>query len=230
MKKAQNTLMKTILFSIFLFQLANAIVLIGYNFNDGTLDTSNQDASVTVTTFTQGPGLTPPDPTTGEIGGDLDEIGIVHNTSQATAISSGDYFSIDLTIDSAFEADLSSLTFNVTSNHVSRGIREYAIFSSIDGFTTAVASNSVTHTGTQLQTIDLSAAQFQNINGPVEFRIYLYDGGTGGSPSSTDRDTFFDDFTLNALAISSAVPEPTSLTLLGLGGFFLLIKRKRSNK
>lgn len=136
-------------------------------------------------------------------------------TTQAASFTNNAYLSFTLTPSGGFEADLSSLSFNLTVNNT--GLRpSYYLSSSIGGFDNPIAGTLTTDITTGLKTFDLSDPAFQNLTTAVEFRLYLWSPNGGGSSGSRWG---FDNITLDGTM--SAVPEPSTCVLL-LGGTFIL--------
>jgi len=149
------------------------------------------------------------------------ELGV--GSDLADAISTNEYFTFSMTINEGVTADLTNLTLDVARS--TNGAQDFYVFSSITGFTTADVLDSATGVATTGSSIDvdLSGSEFQGLtNETVEFRVYVdnrYFNANGGSG------TYVDNVTLNGTV---AVPEPSSLALLGLGALTITARRKRS--
>lgn len=135
-----------------------------------------------------------------------------NNARQSLTIDTTGYFQFGVTADSD-ELDLTSLTFETVRATTSDSARGYDIDVSVNGGTYVdlsaanVANNR--NDGLQIISIDLSGAAYQGITS-IDFRF----AATGGGIEWTNID-------LNG----EVVPEPSALSLLGLGG--LLIARRR---
>ncbi len=145
---------------------------------------------------------------------------------QATAFANGTYFSFTFDPSSGYEADLTTLTFDILTVGTSGGRTNFYLSSSESGFATPIGSVTTSYSsGATFQTISfgLSGAEFQNVADTVEFRVYLWwDTGTGTSSGSASR---FDNVTLNGTV--SAIPEPGSTLLFGVGLTALLFRGRR---
>jgi len=143
------------------------------------------------------------------------------------------YFSFTITAESGYELDLTSLTFDFggyTNNAVSDATYSYTLQTDLGGLGTGgpiVDSGSitidpgVTSLTTELQTITLSGASFQNLSS-ITFRL---------SPWTTldNADTIrFDNVILNGTV--SAVPEPGTYALLMAGCVGALVATRRRRK
>lgn len=140
---------------------------------------------------------------------------------QAAAFANDAYWTFTVTPDSGFSMDLESLTFDLLTRNSIRPIGYY-LASSVDGFDTPIGSavNDLHQADWDTKTFDLSGSQYQGLTDPVEFRLYQWDQGLGGSSGSAWN---FDNVTLNG----DVVPEPASLALLSAGGLLMLVRRRR---
>ncbi|HOF17579.1 MAG TPA: PEP-CTERM sorting domain-containing protein [Phycisphaerae bacterium] len=145
----------------------------------------------------------------------------ISSTSQSASYSNNAYWSITLTPNSGYKANLTSLTFDLAV--MNSGLApSYYLSSSVGGFDTPIGAvaNSVTG-GYNTKTFDLSDSSFQNLTGTVEFRLYLW--SVNGSGSSGSRWTF-DNVTING----TIIPEPMTLSMLAAGGALMMLKRRHS--
>ncbi|MCE3016580.1 MAG: PEP-CTERM sorting domain-containing protein [Pirellula sp.] len=93
------------------------------------------------------------------------------------------------------------------------GPTTFAFRSSLDGFSANVGSANANGT-----TINLSSAQFQNVNSATEFRLYGWGATSSAGTFSVNEFTF--------TGTVSAVPEPSSIALLSLVGFGGVVLRR----
>lgn len=146
--------------------------------------------------------------------------------SLAAALSSGDYMSFTLTPNAGYVLNLTEFSFTaarVAQLGQTGGPTQLAVFSSVTGipgpslFTTTVTTN-LPSTGGVFQAFSssLSAADFQGVTGPIEFRIVFW-GGTSGNAGALVVDNFIIRGT--AAPVGGAVdgPEPGTFALLALG-------------
>jgi hypothetical protein len=129
------------------------------------------------------------------------------------------YFGFTVTPGIEASMDLTSLTFN-TSRGGGSTPRGFVVRSSADNFASNLASLDVPTqrpTFTPV-TVELSGPQFQNVFGPLTFRIYAYSPASGSTIE-------FDDITLNGTV--TVIPEPGFLCVAGLGAMTLLARRRR---
>ncbi len=160
---------------------------------------------------------------------------IVDGSDEATAVTANDYYEFAITPNSGFKLDLTSFTlkYTTTANAIPASPQAGTVFvrSSLDGYTTTLGSytdNNVDTNpanspfGTPDLNIDLSSiSAYQNVAGPVSFRVYFYEL-SGAGASVIHR---LEDVTINGSA--ALIPEPASMALLALSGGMLLLNRKR---
>jgi len=139
----------------------------------------------------------------------------------ANAITDSDYFTFTLEASSSYSFSLSSMVFNWQASGT--GPQSFALFSSVTGFTDSDALDDWVGVGNGVtETADLSGVSaLQGVSGPIEFRVYGYGasgtGGTGGFEGSGD------DIIVNGTV---AIPEPATMSLLGLGALAMVLRRK----
>lgn len=163
-----------------------------------------------------------------------------NNPSQNFAITLpiDTFVSFDVTLSSAYDLDTLTLDTGVFTTLNNRTGYDYTASYSLDGTTftpisTITAGNNVgdaaliTANGTDVKNIsfDLSGiAPLQGFSGQAFFQIDPVNT-TGGNQNGvqSQRAGFVDNVTLNG----TAVPEPSSTALLGLGGLALILRRRK---
>jgi hypothetical protein len=210
--------------------------LVTYDFNDGSgtikkTAATSSDTNLTASPFSVNGG--------GDISATTDMAFIrsdsTDGTSLAGSITAGDYFQFTLTPKTNVSLDFTTLTFDYggTTDSTAGGLNaNFAIFSSlktydaanvIQSFQTTIAPSQGTFaTNDVAGTVDLSAAEFQDITSAITFRIYVWDTQSGAN--LIDR---FDNVVVNGI---SAVPEPSSVALLLVGPLALALRRRRSTR
>jgi len=142
------------------------------------------------------------------------------SASLAQAIANDKYFEFEIQPEDMFELNLESLDF-LAGRGGSSTPRGWGLATSLDDFATildtaAIPTQRPTVTG---YSVDLSGAEFQGLMAPVTFRLYAFSTGNGA--------TFeIDDLTLRGT--TRFVPEPATLSLLGLGALALVRRRRRT--
>ena len=98
------------------------------------------------------------------------------------------------------------------------------MLSSLDGFTSAIDDEQVLvqQPGNSGYSINLSGPTYQNLTAPLTFRIYDYNPANSGGAGPDDG---FSNLLLTGTV--TAVPEPTTLAILGIGGLALIGLRRR---
>jgi hypothetical protein len=217
--------------------IAQADILAGYDFDSGetdgeagsSLEANVLGANVTASDFGTGIGLNnvfdftlaPTDALDAEgnsfgttnrfaFGGPGDDFGFddVSDTNDLSgAIQDNDYMEFTVTPDSGYKVNLESLTFRTYVEQLVNSAERWALFSSIDGYTsgaeiaTGRTTTAETWEGTSNNNVvDLSDAGFQDVDAAVTFRIYVYGGG-----ESTNSITLFDKVVLNGAVAKKAI-------------------------
>lgn len=107
------------------------------------------------------------------------------NSISSSNWSVGEYYSFGFTVNAGFQANLSSL--EIGSRSSSSGPRFFVVYSSVDNFTTALAT--VEHVGTTFSNTIVDLSSLTGLTGTVEFR-YRVDvneraSGTGETIATT---------------------------------------------
>jgi hypothetical protein len=188
--------------------LALAVPLADFNFtgaagNEASLPSALQPANATVTDIVRGSGLTP-----------QNAAGAFNSSGWTTGAGRdlNDFYSFSILPDAGYTIALTRIELDERRSLT--GIREWAIYSSLDGFATALATflvpdNDLTRTN---QGVDLGS-EFASLAAGVEFRIYAFGSeATGG----TWR---IDNVELTGEVVQAPVPVPdggSSIQLLVL--------------
>lgn len=148
-------------------------------------------------------------------------------TTAVGAIADSTYFSFTITPEVGQSITLSSITFDAMAGTGGPSDRQFYLMSDKTGYlSSAVLASASTVTGSPLLpyntstfdqnfSADLSGSEFANITDSVTFRIYI-------ATPDTSQNIGFDDITLNG----AVIPEPSSLVLMVLTGFALVICRR----
>ena len=118
------------------------------------------------------------------------------------SLDSGDYFTWTIAPNAGYELDLTSLVY--VGQRSSTGPNSFSLRSSLDGFAASIGAPVATGT-----TIDLSAAAYQSLTGPVEFRLYGWGGTSAAGTYSVNDFSFSGD-----VSAVVEVPEPAVIALV----------------
>ncbi|MDA7506286.1 PEP-CTERM sorting domain-containing protein [bacterium] len=229
---------------------SQAAVLAGYDFNHGGATTvvlsaslggsslfapTTSDANVTATNLGIGAGLTGLTYVTNATAdyfqiaeGNGMSDGIHADGGDITAFmdaayAAGDYFEITLTADSGFTLNLTDLTFDFA--RADRGTNDFAVRTSVDNFVSYAALEDQAapvgdvNNAAAPQSVDLSGASFQELSA-ITLHVVFDDRQNNNAGASA---SVIDDIIVNG----TVIPEPSSALLLGLGGFALILRRKK---
>jgi hypothetical protein len=142
-------------------------------------------------------------------------------STEATAITDNDYLQFSFTVEAGQMVDMGILSWREYSRNTTRGASDWSIFVSYDDFATSdlMGTGIVTDNFDYYeQSVDLSSEATLLASDTATIRLYMY-GKTHVSAFNSEQG--FDSFSL------ATVPEPSTTALLGLGGFALILRRRK---
>ncbi len=171
----QKSLIKTILVIMLLFTLntVQATLLSSYTFTDAigdeaTFEPDNQPSNATLSAMSRGTGLTPKK---------AKDTFNAQNWSKST-LDLTDYYALTIQPHCGFEMTLTSLTLD--EKRSGTGIRNWSIRSSLDDFATDFKTFNVPDDTNLRNHQDITFnTSFENLTGPIEFRIYGFNAESG---------------------------------------------------
>ena len=153
-------------------------------------------------------------------------------TTSTAATSTSLDATFTFTVQADTEATLTNLQFDYKNNNTSStSVWGVAIYASTDGGAnyTLVEDKTTGGLSDVWTTLDYDLTTFTggsaySAGDTITFGLSVYDPST-----SALRENLFDSFKLvgDVTAVSTTIPEPTAITLLGLGGLALITRRKR---
>lgn len=150
----------------------------------------------------------------------------------ASSLAQNAYFSFSLQPTAGNQLQLTSITFDVGAGSSSSN-RGYDLRSSMDNYaaslaTEAFAQNQTTYVenaAMEYVVVNLSSFAAVTDAAPITFRMYAWNGDPGNAGRGlAAKNVDFDNIVVTGVA--SAVPEPASVALLGLGTLALLHRRR----
>jgi hypothetical protein len=139
-----------------------------------------------------------------------------NSASLVEAVANDKYFEFSLAPLPDAALNLAGLEFDVACG--GGGTRGWGLFSSVDGFLNAIATSTIPTLRPNFTHViaDLRTPQFQDLAGPITFRMYVFSGNTGATVE-------FDNFEL----VGMAVPEPATVSLALSALLGLAVWRRR---
>ena len=135
---------------------------------------------------------------TGIAGNDSNNRYNARGFATANTLDTNDYFSFTITPNTGFKINLSSFVY--TAQKSGTGPKQFALRSSADNYTANIYTYSDTPdvSITWAETVDLTAATFQNVTGGITFRFYAWNAGAAAGTLSIN------DFIFNGTVVSTA--------------------------
>ncbi len=193
---------------------AKANIVANYSFSGSSRASFDSDLNSAASAFTDGPDwVASIDPVRGNPTPSISvDSAQTDGSTQSGAITANDYYTFTITPNPGVTLNLTTLSFDF-ANYTNSGVfptENIFARSSFDNFsanlaaaTTVSAASAGTFTNVN---ISLTAAGFQNVTAPIEFRLYIFD-----STTNVDKGALVDN------VILQSVPEPSVYMLLGVG-------------
>ena len=207
------------------------LVVARYDFTGSSRASSDTDPNSVASTFDGGAGFQTAgvDNSTFDLtrGNPAPSIAIASTftdgTTQTQAIAAHDFFTFTISPVVGFSYSFTNLSFDYAaySSTATLPTENFFVRTSADGFTTNLSA-AVTSASATFATASINLSSFaslQNVTGPVEFRIYVYDGTT-----NAERGALLDN------VVVTAVPEPSTYAMMGLGAALLVGVRRFRRK
>jgi hypothetical protein len=181
-------------------------------------------AGLTASSLTRGPGLT--------AASGVGRFGAASFTT-ASSIDTTDYFTFTLTPSAGQILNVTDLAFS--ERRSATGIRNIAVRSSLDNFSTSLALFSVPDdTLTRRQSFSLGG-DFAHVTNPLEFRIYGYGAeaasgtwGLGINAGADNPNGHAANLIVSGAAYSAPEPSTGALGALGLGLLLATVRPRRT--
>jgi hypothetical protein len=133
------------------------------------------------------------------------------------------YFTLTLTPAAGFAVNLTGIDFG--SRSTSTGAQLISVLTSVDNFTVAAGSAPIANNSTWVAINPAITPVLGAVDAPLVIRIY---GSAGaGAPTAGTANWRIDDLTVNATAVSAAIPEPTTLVFLSIGVIGFVARRRK---
>jgi len=202
--------------TVFGTAVTQAQSVIGWNFGTGTANAGNSSgtpANFTVGNFgvgnTYGTVSSPINTSSASSGytgaSGFDNIGNAVNVGALSTASSA-YYSVTFTPVAGYALQITAFNFGMRST--STGPQTYALYSSVDNFTTSIFTGTIGNNSTWTFKTSPTFTLNGSAGSAVTFRLYTYGGS--GSPVSGTENNRMDDV---AITVSSALPVATQVSV-----------------
>jgi hypothetical protein len=199
---------------------AKADILADYPFTSSSRASTDVNPDSAASNIGDGAGITSSvDATRGNVPPSLavfsDDI---TGTSNTTSVTANEYVTFTLTPNSGQSFSLTNLNLDAANftNDATFSAESFFLRSSANAFASNIGSTQNILAGSNGTfanfNFDLSGASFQNQTSAIEFRIYFQD-----TVNDPDRGILLDNIVINGTTATSAVPEPATWMLMGVG-------------
>jgi hypothetical protein len=144
--------------------------------------------------------------------------------SGAFSGATSSYFEFTLTPNAGFAVQFTGITFG--SRSTGTGPQTLSVRTSADAFAADAGAATVANNSVWVGVAPtISAPVIGAFDTPLTIRIY--GSGVVGVPAINTTTWRIDDMTVNATAVSAAIPEPTTLALLSVGAVGIIARRRK---
>lgn len=203
---------------------AGAETLANFTINGGLYNSTDPGTNWDTIDITSGAGIVLAFDPSGIPGPSLDTSFAELGNGLGAAIGNHDYYSFTVTPDAFTTLTYTGLTIDLFKTSGATATVSASLLTSIGGFTEAALVDAVTLVGGGGESGAFFSRSFDlgtlpaDVAAPVEFRLYLDDGGGANDANAVRVDNI-------VLTGDVTIPEPGSLALLGVSG--LLVARRR---